>query len=97
MAKIIVDKWFYVYGVPAHVHSDIGWLFENEILEHLYTSYGVKQSSTMPYNPCGHHNLLNTLVKEQKPSLYLPSFVFAYNAMSHGVTGYQPYEQTGGH
>ena len=50
MAKITVDIWFYVYGIPAHIHSDKGWSFENEILEHLYTLYGVKQSTTMPYN-----------------------------------------------
>ena len=22
IAKILVDKWFYVYGIPAHIHSD---------------------------------------------------------------------------
>ena len=22
MAKIIVDKWFYVYGIPARIHCD---------------------------------------------------------------------------
>ena len=37
MAKIIVQKWFYVYGIPAHIHSDQGRSFENEILKHLYT------------------------------------------------------------
>ena len=24
MAKIIVDKWFYVYRIPARIHSDKG-------------------------------------------------------------------------
>ena len=43
MAKIIVDKWFYIYGIPAHIHSDQGQSFENEILKHLYTLYGIKQ------------------------------------------------------
>ena len=37
MAKLIVNKWFYVCGVLAHIHSDKGQSFENEILEHLYT------------------------------------------------------------
>ena len=22
IAKILVDKWFYVYGIPPHIHSD---------------------------------------------------------------------------
>ena len=69
----------------------------------------VKQSTTMPYNPCGHstsetfncafHDLLKTLDKEQKANcpLHLPSLVFAYNAMLHSVTGYQPYKLMFGH
>ena len=24
MAKIIVDKWLYIYGIPARIHSDKG-------------------------------------------------------------------------
>ena len=24
VAKIIVDKWFYIYGIPAQIHSDKG-------------------------------------------------------------------------
>ena len=24
MAKIILDKWFYIYGMPARIHSDKG-------------------------------------------------------------------------
>ena len=52
IAKILVDKWFYVYGIPACIHSDKGHSFDNEILSHLYAMYGVEQSTTMPYNPC---------------------------------------------
>ena len=66
--------------------------------------YRVKQSITKPYNPHGNstcerfnftlHDLLKTLDKEQKANwpLHLPSLVFAYNAVLHSVTGYQPYE-----
>ena len=38
--------------------------------------------------------LLTSLWKEQKNNwpLHLPSLVFAYNAMPHSTTGYQPYE-----
>ena len=32
IAKILVDKWFYVYGIPAHVHNDKGCSFDNEIM-----------------------------------------------------------------
>ena len=48
VAKIIVDKWFHVYGIPLRIHSVKGQSFENTILEHLYSMYRVKQSTTTP-------------------------------------------------
>ena len=73
-------------------------------MKHLYSMYGVKKSTTTPYNPHGNstcerfnctlHDLLKTLDKEQKTNwpLHLSSLVFTYNAMPHSITGYQPYE-----
>ena len=104
IAKVLVEKWFYVYGIPAHIHSNKGRSFENAIISHLYSMYNIKQSMTMPYNPHGNSicerfnhtllRLLQYLLKEQKSCwpLQVPSLVFAYNAMPHSVTGYQPYE-----
>ena len=109
IAKILVDKWFYTYGIPAHIHSNKVCSFDNEVMLHLYAMYGVEQSTTMPYNLCGNAptermnhtliNLLKSLPKEQKSNwpLHLPSLVFAYNAMPHDTTGYQPYELMFGH
>ena len=109
MGKIIVEKWFYIYDIPLRIHSDKGRSFDNSILEHLYSMHGVKQSTTTPYLPHGNltcerfnhmlHDLLKTLDKEQKANWSLPlSFlVFAYSAMPHSVTGYQPYELMFGH
>ena len=42
IAKLLMDKSFYVYGIPAHRHSDKSYSFENGILEHLYTMYNIK-------------------------------------------------------
>ena len=65
---------------------------------------GLSSPPTTPYNPRGNApmermnhtlmNLLKSLPKEQKRNwpLHLPSLVFAYNAMPHDTTGYQPYE-----
>ena len=107
--KILVDKWFYVCGIPACIHSNKGLSFDNEIMSHLYAMYGAEQSTTMAYNLCGNApterlnhtliGLLKSLPKEQRSNwpLHLPLLVFAYNATPHDTTGYQPYELMFGH
>ena len=109
IAKILVDKWLYTYGIPARIHSNKGHSFDNEIMSHLYAMYGVEQSTTTPYNLHGtapterlNHTLiglLKSLLKEQKSNwlLHLPSLVFAYNATPHDTPGYQPYDLMFGH
>ena len=104
VARVIVDKWFYLYGIPSCICSNKGQCFDNEIIEHLYVMYCVKKSATIPYNP--HDNspferfnhslidLLKSLSKEQKSNwpLHLPSVIFTYSATPCSITGYQPYE-----
>ena len=109
IAKIIVNKWFYVYGILACIHSDKGQCFENSVISHLNSMYDIKQSMTTPYSPCGYSicerfnhtllGLLQTLPKEQKTNwpLHIPSLVFAYNAMPCSITGYEPYKLMFGH
>ena len=104
ITKILVDKWFYTYGIPACIHSNKGHSFDNEIMSHLYVMYRVEQSTTTPYNPHGNAptetlnctliGLLKSLPKEQKSNwpLHLPLLVFTYNAMLLDTTDYQPYE-----
>ena len=99
-----MEKWFSVFGIPARIHSDQGRSFDNEIISHLCKMYGIRQSLTMPYNPCGNSQckrfnhtlfgLMQTLTNKQKPNwpTYLPSLVFAYNATPHMSTSIQPYE-----
>ena len=53
VAKTLVDKWFYTYGIPSRVHSEQDKSFDNKIIEQLCKIYGVKQSTTTPYNPHG--------------------------------------------
>ena len=104
VAKILVEKWFHVYGIPTRIHSDQGRCFDSNIIKALCKMYGVEQSFTSPYNPRGNafcerfnrtlFGLLKTLKSEEKadwPS-HLPALVFAYNATPHASTGYQPYQ-----
>ena len=85
-------------------NNDQGKSFDNKIIEQLCKIYGVKQSTTTPYNPCRNspcerlnctlQNLLKTLPKDQKPNwpVHLSALVFVYNATPHSTTGYQPYQ-----
>ena len=89
VAKLLVDRWFYVYGIPSHIHSNKGHSFDNEIMSHLHAMYGIEQSTTMPYNLHGNAptkrlnhtliGLLKSLPKEQKSNwpLHLPLLVLA--------------------
>ena len=109
VAKALVDKWFYTYGIPARIHSNQDKSFDNKIIEQLFKIYGVKQSTSTPYNPHGNspyerinhtlQNLVKTLPKDQKPNwpAHLGALVFAYNATPHSRTGYQPYQLMFGH
>ena len=101
VAKALVDKWFYPYVIPSRIYGDQGKSFDNMIIKQLFRTYGVKQSATIPYNPCSNspcewfnhtlQSLLKTLPKDPKPnwSAHLGALVFAYNALSHLTTGYQ--------
>ena len=103
VAKALVDKWFTLM-VSYPEYSDQGGSFGNKIIKQLCRIYGVKQSTTTPYNPHGNspcewlncmlQNLLKTLPKDKKPNwpAHLGALVFAYNAMPHWTTGYQPYQ-----
>ena len=88
VAKVLVEKWFYVYGIPACIHRDKGQSFENAIITQLYSMYNIKQSTTMPYNLHGNsicerfnHTLLGLLQSFPRdfdsPAATLPSSTLA--------------------
>ena len=35
VTKLLVEKWFSVFAIPSHLHSDQGKSFDNEIIAHL--------------------------------------------------------------
>ena len=93
-----------MFGIPSCIHSNQGRSFDNEVISHLCKMYGIRQSTTIHYNPGGNSQckrlnrtlfgLMLSLDQEQKPNqpIYLPSLVNAYNATPHRTTGFQPYE-----
>ena len=74
VVRILVNKWLYVYGILACIHSHKGPSFESSMISHLYSMYNIKQSMSTPYNLHGNSicerfnhtllGLLQTLPKE---------------------------------
>ena len=78
VTKLLVERWFSVFGIPSCLHSDQGKSFDNEIIAHLCRMYGVRQSTTTPYNPRGNSqcerfnrtlfSFMRSLDQEKKPN-----------------------------
>ncbi|KAJ8417019.1 hypothetical protein AAFF_G00282460 [Aldrovandia affinis] len=103
VAKVLVEEWFYRYGVPTRIHSDQGRNFESALIQQLCAMYGVCKTRTTPYHPQGNgqcerfnctlHDLRRTLPLTQKRewTKYLPQVTLSYNTTIHQSTGESPY------
>ncbi|KAL1264128.1 hypothetical protein QQF64_004483 [Cirrhinus molitorella] len=103
VAKILVEKYFIHYGLPARIHSDQGRDFESRLIKELLNLLGIRKSRTTPYHPQGDPQperfnrtllaMLGTLGAEKKRnwSQQIPYLVHAYNSTRNDATGYSPY------
>ncbi|KAL2092168.1 hypothetical protein ACEWY4_011966 [Coilia grayii] len=103
VAKVLMEKYFIHYGLPARIHSDQGRDFESRLIRELLTLMGIRKSRTTPYHPQGDPqperfnrtliSMLSTLGQETKRtwSQHVPYLVHAYNSTKCDSTGYSPY------
>lgn len=103
VAQVLVNEWFYKFGVPGRIHSDQGRNFESCLIQQLCSLYGIEKSRTTPYHPAGNgqcerfnrtlHNLLRTLPTSRKRDWVscLPQVLFSYNTTPHQATGESPH------
>ncbi|XP_073318838.1 retrovirus-related Pol polyprotein from transposon 412 [Pagrus major] len=103
VARVLVEKSFVHYGLPARIHSDQGRDFESKIIKELLTMLGIRKSRTSPYHPQGDPqperfnrtvlSMLGTLDPAQtsKWSQHISLLVHAYNSTRNDATGYSPY------
>lgn len=103
VAKILVDKFFLYYGLPARIHSDQGRDFESRLIKEVLTIMGIRKSRTTPYHPQGdpqperfNRTLLSMLGtssqgKRRHWSQHIGYLVHAYNSTKCDATGYSPY------
>lgn len=103
VTKVLMEKFFVHYGLPARIHSDQGRDFESKLVKGLLQVLGVKKSRTTPYHPQGDPqperfnwtllSMLGTLQPSQKQqwSQQVSALVHAYNCTRNDSTGFSPY------
>ncbi|KAL0153074.1 hypothetical protein M9458_051673, partial [Cirrhinus mrigala] len=103
VAKVLCEKYFVHYRLPARMHSDQRQDFESKLIQELLKMLGIQKSQTTPYHPQGDAqpeqfnrtllSMLGTLDKSQKQkwSQHVSQLVHAYNCTRNDATGYSPY------
>lgn len=102
-ARILMEEVICKHGTPAVILSDNGSHFKNQIMNTLYTRFGVDKRWTSTYHPQSNglvervngtiKQIIRTLSQEQLNQWinYLQPAVFAYNTSPSAITGMSPF------
>lgn len=102
VARVLVEEWFFKFGVLGRIHSDQGRNFEAVLIQQLCRLYQVTKSRSTPYHPAGNgqcerfnctlHNFLRTLHPGRKRDWEscFSQVLFCYNTTPHQATGESP-------
>ena len=52
-AKTIHEGFIYIFGAPKRILTDQGKAFTSEVVEQLWSQFGISQSTTTAYHPKG--------------------------------------------
>uniref|UniRef100_A0A8C1XJY0 Gypsy retrotransposon integrase-like protein 1 n=1 Tax=Cyprinus carpio TaxID=7962 RepID=A0A8C1XJY0_CYPCA len=103
VARVLWDRYFCIYGLPEHIHSDQGASFESRLIGELLRVSGVEKSHTTPYHPMGNGSVerfnrtLGNMIRALSPDIKrdwprrLQTLTFLYNCTTHESTGYAPF------
>jgi transposase InsO family protein len=112
VAKIIMNDWIFVYGVPKCIMTDQGLEFCNKLQTQLWEELKVEHKTTTPYHPqCNSQAevfnktmgqyLCTSLVEAEKTNveweLYIGPLSFAHNTAVHKATRQTPFYTMFGH
>ena len=50
VAKVLMDQYFNIYGLPDQLHSDNGKEFVNNLWRELFSEFKIQHTTTLPYN-----------------------------------------------
>ena len=102
VAKVLLDQYFNVYGLPDQLHSDNGKEFVKNLWIELVSEFKIQCNTTPPYNPSSNHvkhfhRTITAMLLTRGPGvqdnwdLWLNASVFAYNTTVSSSTGVTPY------
>lgn len=104
VAKILIDRFILIHGVPERLITDNGTHFNNNLLRTITNYMNIPHAFSAAYHPQtnGQVERFNATFATQLAKYcdsektnwdrYLPSIVYAYNTSVHSTTQLTPYE-----